>query len=287
MTQSVHTRLSSKEGLQTYLQEIHRYEPLSTEEERDLTRRARDGDTDARNRLVEANLRFVVSRAVKYQGQGLPLADLIAEGNLGLLRAAERFDETRGYRFVSYAVWWIHQAILEALMARSRVIRLPVSRIGRLRKIYKTCELLGQDMEDTKPNFEEIANESGLSVEQVEDVLKWRTRIQSLDVPFDEEDDRCLLDVLPDESVPLPEDMLVARSLREEIESAIDTLDEREAVVSRLYFGLGQDDRLTLGEIGARYGVSRECIRQIKDKALKKLRYSARRRRLQPYLETD
>ena len=287
MVSVTHTRGSSEDDLRGYFQEIQRYALLSAEEEQELAGKARIGDMAARDRLVESNLRFVVSMATKYRGRGLPLCDLVAEGNLGLLRAVERFDETKGYRFITYAVWWIRQTILEALINRSRMIRIPMNRAKRLGDIFRTRDLLRQDTGGMAPDSEEIGEELGLSSDQVDDSLAWFPQVRSLDAFSDEEDDRCPLDVLADEREPSPEDVLLEHALSEEIESVLDALDEQEADITRLWFGLGQDRALTLKEIGARYGITRERVRQIKNRALAKLRRRGRREGLASYFQAS
>ncbi len=269
--------------LDQYLQEIGQIALLTPQEEVDLARRFKKGEQEALHRLTRANLRFVVSVAKKYQGQGLTLADLINEGNYGLIKAAQRFDETRGFKFISYAVWWIRQAILQALAEQSRVVRLPLNRIGTISKIRKTSARLAQTHE-RQPNIEELAKELEVDVEKVREALQHTGRHLSMDAPFNEDDDNSLLDVLPDDEDTSPDDTLMDESLKIDIERALSLLHPREAEITRLYFGIGREHPLTLEEIGQRFGLTRERVRQIKEKALRKLRQKHRREELQMHI---
>ena len=269
--------------LDQYLQEIGQIALLTPQEEVDLARQIKKGEQEALHRLTRANLRFVVSVAKKYQGQGLTLADLINEGNYGLIKAAQRFDETRGFKFISYAVWWIRQAILQALAEQSRVVRLPLNRIGTISKIRKTSARLAQTHE-RQPNIEELANELEVDVEKVREALQHTGRHLSMDAPFNEDDDNSLLDVLPDDEDTAPDDTLMDESLKIDIERALSLLHPREAEITRLYFGIGREHPLTLEEIGQRFGLTRERVRQIKEKALRKLRQKHRREELQMHI---
>ena len=270
-------------SIDKYLQEIGKYELLSPEEEIELARRAKQGDEKALERLIQANLRFVVSVAKQYQNQGLPLGDLINEGNLGLIKAAKRFDETRGFKFISYAVWWIRQSILQALAEQSRIVRLPLNRVGALNKIGKKLSQLEQEFE-REPSANEIAEELDMSVYEVADTLKISGRHVSMDAPFIQGEDNKLLDVMPNEFDPKPDHDLMRESLRQEIEEALNTLDQREKEVIKLYFGIGYEHPLTLEEIGEKFKLTRERVRQIKEKAIRKLRHHTRSRALRAYL---
>ncbi len=269
--------------LDQYLQEIGQIALLAPEEEVDLARRIKQNDQDALHKLTRANLRFVVSVAKKYQGQGLSLADLINEGNYGLIKAAQRFDETRGFKFISYAVWWIRQAILQALAEQSRVVRLPLNRIGTISKIRKTSAKLAQEHERA-PNLEELADELDIDVEKVREAMQHTGRHLSMDAPFNEDDDNSLLDVLPSDEGIAPDDSLLDESVKIDIERALSMLHPREAEITRLYFGIGREHPLTLEEIGQRFGLTRERVRQIKEKALRKLRQKHRREELQMHI---
>ena len=273
----------SQRMLDQYLQEIGKIDLLKPEQEVELAVRIKEGDADALHQMVRANLRFVVSVAKKYQGQGLSLSDLINEGNYGLIKAAQRFDETRGFKFISYAVWWIRQAILQALAEQSRVVRLPLNRIGTISKIRKATAKL-QQMHDRPPNVEELAAELDLPPQKIEDALKHQSRHVSMDAPFGEEDDNSLLDVLADEDDVSPDESLLDESLKIDIERALGTLAPREAEITRLYFGIGREHPLTLEEIGQRFNLTRERVRQIKEKALRKLRQKHRRAELQSHI---
>jgi RNA polymerase primary sigma factor len=269
--------------LDQYLQEIGQIQLLTPQEEVTLAQAIKSGDQNALHRLTRANLRFVVSVAKKYQGQGLTLADLINEGNYGLIKAAQRFDETRGFKFISYAVWWIRQAILQALAEQSRVVRLPLNRIGTISKIRKTSARLAQTHE-RQPNIEELAIELEVDVEKVREAMQHTGRHLSMDAPFNEDDDNSLLDVLPDDEDTKPDDSLMDESLKIDIERALNLLHPREAEITRLYFGIGREHPLTLEEIGQRFGLTRERVRQIKEKALRKLRQKHRREELQMHI---
>ena len=272
-----------KRMLDQYLQEIGQIQLLTPQEEVTLAQAIKQGDQAALHRLTRANLRFVVSVAKKYQGQGLTLADLINEGNYGLIKAAQRFDETRGFKFISYAVWWIRQAILQALAEQSRVVRLPLNRIGTISKIRKTSARLAQTHE-RQPNIEELAVELEVDVEKVREAMQHTGRHLSMDAPFNEDDDNSLLDVLPDDEDTKPDDTLMDESLKIDIERALSLLHPREAEITRLYFGIGREHPLTLEEIGQRFGLTRERVRQIKEKALRKLRQKHRREELQMHI---
>ena len=269
--------------LDQYLQEIGKIDLLEPEEEVDLARRIKEGDEEALHKLTRANLRFVVSVAKKYQGQGLSLADLINEGNYGLIKAAKRFDETRGFKFISYAVWWIRQAILQALAEQSRVVRLPLNRIGTISKIRKASARLQQEHE-RQPNIEELAEDLEIDVKKVREAMQHTSRHLSMDAPFNEEDDNSLLDVLPDDDGGSPDDEMMGESVKIDIERALSLLHAREAEITRLYFGIGREHPLTLEEIGKRFDLTRERVRQIKEKALRKLRQRHRREELQSHM---
>jgi RNA polymerase primary sigma factor len=270
-------------SIDKYLQEIGKYELLTPEEEIELARRAKQGDEKALERLIQANLRFVVSVAKQYQNQGLPLGDLINEGNLGLIKAAKRFDETRGFKFISYAVWWIRQSILQALAEQSRIVRLPLNRVGALNKIGKKLSQLEQEFE-REPSTNELAEELDMSVYEVADTLKISGKHISMDAPFVQGEDNKLLDIIPNENDPMPDHELMRESLRKEIEEALSTLDQREREVVKLYFGIGYEHPLTLEEIGEKFKLTRERVRQIKEKAIRKLRHHSRSKALRAYL---
>lgn len=271
------------QSLDKYLQEIGKVELLTPEEEIDLARRIKKGDQNALEKLTKANLRFVVSVAKQYQNQGLSLGDLINEGNLGLIKAAKRFDETRGFKFISYAVWWIRQSILQALAEQSRIVRLPLNRVGALNKIGKAFSTLEQEFE-REPSASELAEELDMSLFEVADTLKISGRHLSMDAPFAQGEDNRLLDVIQDERTPLPDNELMRESLSKEVERALNTLTEREAEVIRLYFGLGREHSLTLEEIGEKFQLTRERVRQIKEKAIRRLRHTTRSKALRAYL---
>jgi RNA polymerase primary sigma factor len=271
------------QSLDKYLQEIGKVELLHPEEEIDLARRIKKGDQIALEKLTKANLRFVVSVAKQYQNQGLSLGDLINEGNLGLIKAAKRFDETRGFKFISYAVWWIRQSILQALAEQSRIVRLPLNRVGALNKIGKAFSTLEQEFE-REPSASELAEELDMSLFEVADTLKISGRHLSMDAPFIQGEDNRLLDVIQDERTPMPDFALMKESLSKEVERALSTLTEREAEVIRLYFGLGREHSLTLEEIGEKFQLTRERVRQIKEKAIRRLRHASRSKQLRAYL---
>ena len=256
-------------SLDKYLQEIGRVELITAEEEVRLAQRIKKGDGAALERLTKANLRFVVSVAKQYQNQGLTLGDLINEGNLGLIKAAQRFDETRGFKFISYAVWWIRQSILQALAEQSRIVRLPLNKIGSINKINKTFSKLEQEYE-REPSPEEIAVAMEVSVTEIKDAMRTSGRHISMDAPLQQGEDSTLIDVLGDDDQPHPDASLITESLRREVERALFTLTTREADVIRLYFGLAQGEQpMTLEEIGERFDLTRERVRQIKEKAIR------------------
>jgi RNA polymerase primary sigma factor len=271
------------QSLDKYLQEIGKVELLTPQEEIELARRIKKGDQKALEKLTKANLRFVVSVAKQYQNQGLSLGDLINEGNLGLIKAAKRFDETRGFKFISYAVWWIRQSILQALAEQSRIVRLPLNRVGALNKIGKAFSALEQEFE-REPSASELAEELDMSLFEVSDTLKISGRHLSMDAPFAQGEDNRLLDVIQDHRTPSPDAELMNESLKEEVRRALNTLSEREAQVIRLYFGLDQEHSLTLEEIGEKFNLTRERVRQIKEKAIRRLRHASRSKALRAYL---
>jgi RNA polymerase primary sigma factor len=281
ITKKVNIR--ANQSLEKYLQEIGEVPLLIPEEEIKLARRIRRGDQTALEQLTKANLRFVVSVAKQYQNQGLSLGDLINEGNLGLIKAAKRFDETRGYKFISYAVWWIRQSILQALAEQSRVVRLPLNRVGALNKIGKMYSNLEQEYE-REPTPDEIADMLEISAAEVTDTLRMSGRHLSIDAPFAQGEDNRLLDIVHNENQPPPDSRLMQESLRQEIDRALATLSSREAEVVRLYFGLGREHPLTLEEIGELFKLTRERVRQIKEKALRRLRHTSRSKSLRTYL---
>lgn len=270
-------------SLDVYLREIGETPLISSEKEISLARRIREGDEEALEELTKANLRFVVSVAKQYQNQGLSLSDLINEGNMGLIKAAKRFDETRGFKFISYAVWWIRQAILQALAEQSRIVRLPLNRVGALHKIGKISSNLEQEF-GREPMTEEIAERLEMTPEEVSETLKISNNHLSLDAPFNEGEDSNLLDVLKDEFQPSPDKDLLGESLKIEIEKALGTLTEREAEVIILYFGINRPRSMTLEEIGNRFSLTRERVRQIKEKAIRRLRHASRSRRLKAFV---
>lgn len=280
ITKSITSRDST--ALEKYLQEISREERVSPEEEAELARRIRAGDRKALEKLTRANLRFVVSVAKQYQNQGLSLSDLINEGNLGLIKAAEKFDETRGFKFISYAVWWIRQSILQAIAEQSRIVRLPLNQVGSVNKINKVLSKFEQENE-RRPSADEIAEQVGMPEEKVTDVMKVSGRHISVDAPFVEGEDNGLLDVLPNEDSPMADNTLVKESLRKEVERVLLTLNERERNVLEAFFGINQAE-MTLEEIGSKYGLTRERVRQIKEKAIRRLRQNTKNQLLKAYL---
>jgi RNA polymerase primary sigma factor len=275
--------IRANQSLEKYLQEIGEVELLDPEEEIELARRIKKDDGEALEKLTKANLRFVVSVAKQYQNQGLSLGDLINEGNLGLIKAAKRFDETRGFKFISYAVWWIRQSILQALAEQSRVVRLPLNRVGALNKIGKAFSNLEQEFE-REPSPEEIAEQLDMTTFEVTDTLKMSGRHLSMDAPFNQGEDNRLLDILHNDRAPAPDHGLMEESLKNEVERALQTLSRREAEVVRLYFGLNREHPLTLEEIGEKFKLTRERVRQIKEKAIRRLRHTSRSKTLRSYL---
>ncbi len=276
---SITTRDSK--ALDRYLQEIGREDLISVQDEVDLARRIREGDQKALDKLVRANLRFVVSVAKQYQNQGLSLPDLINEGNLGLIRAAQRFDETRGFKFISYAVWWVRQSILQALAEQSRIVRLPLNRVGSLNKINKERSKFEQEFERI-PSAEELAERLDIPADQVADTMKVSGRHISVDAPFADGDENSLLDVLINDDTPTPDRVLNQESLSKEVDRALQQLDERERNIVKMFFGIGGQE-MTLEEIGAKYDLTRERVRQIKEKAIRRLK-SQKSRLLKSYL---
>ena len=270
-------------SLDKYLQEIGKVDLITAEEEVELAQKIRAGDENALDKLTKANLRFVVSVAKQYQNQGLTLPDLINEGNLGLIKAAKRFDETRGFKFISYAVWWIRQSILQALAEQSRIVRLPLNKIGSINKINKMYAFLEQANERV-PSAEEIAKELDMTISDVKESIKNSGRHVSMDAPLVEGEDSNLYDVLRSGESPNPDKNLLHESLRTEIERALETLTPREADVVRLYFGLGEKHAMTLEEIGETFDLTRERVRQIKEKAIRRLKHTSRSKILKTYL---
>jgi len=276
---------SSNRSLDVYLHEINKTPLLKREEEQALARKIRTGSQEALDQLVKANLRFVVSIAKQYANQGLSLEDLINEGNLGLIKAAHRFDEKRGYKFISYAVWWIRQAMLQALAEHSRIVRLPLNRAGTLYRIGKTSRQLDQQL-GRKPTAQEIAEKLGLGVKEVEDTMKIANTHVSLDDPYsNDKDDNALVDYLTDEHQIPPDEGTYSNALTEDMERALNTLTDREKLILTLYFGLNGEDPLTLEDIGKKMKLTRERIRQIKEKAIQRLRHSTRAKYLKGYID--
>jgi RNA polymerase primary sigma factor len=271
------------QSLDKYLQEIGKVDLLTPDEEVQLAQKIREGDQLSLERLTKANLRFVVSVAKQYQNQGLSLGDLINEGNLGLIKAAQRFDETRGFKFISYAVWWIRQSILQALAEQSRIVRLPLNRVGSLNKIAKTFSDLEQKFE-REPSPEELAAVLEISAAEVVDTLKISGRHVSMDAPFVQGEENSLLDVLENDGEDKPDSGLINDSLRKEVQRALSTLTQREADVITLYFGLNGEHAMTLEEIGEKFNLTRERVRQIKEKAIRRLRHTSRSKALKTYL---
>ena len=280
ITKSITNRESA--SLDKYLQEIGKEELITVEEEVELAQRIRKGDQEALEKLTKANLRFVVSVAKQYQNQGLSLPDLINEGNLGLIKAAEKFDETRGFKFISYAVWWIRQSILQALAEQSRIVRLPLNQVGSLNKINKAFARFEQEHERT-PSADELANELEIPKEKVTDTLRVAGRHISVDAPFADGEDNSLLDVLVNSDSPNADRGLINESLATEVERALEILTDRERDIIRYFFGIGCSE-MTLEEIGEKFDLTRERVRQIKEKAIRKLRQSSRSNLLKSYL---
>jgi len=273
----------SNRALSKYLEEIGKFEPLSPDKEIELAQRLRAGDRDALRELTESNLRFVVSVAKDYQGQGLPLTDLINEGNLGLIKAAERFDETRGFKFISYAVWWIRQSILQALAEHSRIVRLPLNRVGTISKITKEAEILEQQYERA-PMQDEIASGLAMESEEVSDAIRISRKHQSLNDPFRDGESNALIDVIEDDMQLPPDHPLMDESLKQEIRAALNTLKKREREVIKMYFGIDREYALTLNEIGEEFNLTRERVRQIKENAIRRLSHKSRSKNLKAYL---
>ena len=280
ITKSITNRES--ESLEKYLQEIGKEEMISIEEEVELAQRIRKGDRKALERLTRANLRFVVSVAKQYQNQGLSLSDLINEGNLGLIKAAEKFDETRGFKFISYAVWWIRQSILQAIAEQSRIVRLPLNQVGSVNKINRMLSKFEQENE-RRPSVEEISQEINLPEEKVDEAMSANTRHVSVDAPFADGDEGSLLDILVNKSSPMADRQLVMESLQAEIKQALRILNERERNIIEAFFGINGPE-LTLEEIGEKYGLTRERVRQIKEKAIRRLREGTKNKMLKAYL---
>jgi len=280
ITKSITNRES--EALEKYLQEIGKEDMISVEEEVELAQRIRKGDRKALERLTKANLRFVVSVAKQYQNQGLSLPDLINEGNVGLIKAAEKFDETRGFKFISYAVWWIRQSILQAIAEQSRIVRLPLNQVGSVNKINRMLSKFEQSNE-RRPSVEEIAKETNLPEEKVDEAMSANTRHVSVDAPFADGEEGSLLDVLVNDSSPTADRQLVIESLQAEIRQALRILNERERNVIEAFFGINGPE-LTLEEIGEKYGLTRERVRQIKEKAIRRLRETTKNKILKAYL---
>ena len=281
ITKSITNRES--QSLDKYLQEIGREELITAEQEVELAQRIKQGDQIALEKLTKANLRFVVSVAKQYQNQGLTLPDLINEGNLGLIKAAQRFDETRGFKFISYAVWWIRQSILQALAEQSRIVRLPLNQVGSLNKINKAFSKLEQEFE-RPPSSDELATALDLPEDKVKDTLKVSGRHVSVDAPFVDGEDNSLLDVMVNNDSPKADIALMRESLQSEIERSLSTLSDREKDVVMLFFSIGMQHGLTLEEIGAKFDLTRERVRQIKEKAIQRLRHNSRSKLLKAYL---
>ena len=280
ITKSITNRES--ESLEKYLAEIGKEELLSTDEEVELAQQIRKGDKKALERLTKANLRFVVSVAKQYQNQGLSLPDLINEGNLGLIKAAEKFDETRGFKFISYAVWWIRQSILQAIAEQSRIIRLPLNQVGSVNKINKILNKFEQENE-RRPSVNEISEQADLPEDKIDEAMMVNARHISVDAPFVDGEDNSLLDILVNDDAPLADRQLVIESLHAEITSVLQTLSERERCVIKAFYGIDHPE-MTLEEIGSKYGLTRERVRQIKEKAIRRLRNNTKNKMLKTYL---
>ena len=280
ITQSITNRESA--SLDKYLQDIGHEELLTTDEEVELAQRIKKGDRKALEKLTKANLRFVVSVAKQYQNHGLSLPDLINEGNMGLIKAAEKFDETRGFKFISYAVWWIRQSILQAIAEQSRIVRMPLNQVGSANKINKVLNEFEQ-LHERRPSIDEIADKVDIPHDKIEDAMNINTRHISVDAPLSDGDTNNLLDVLQNEDSPMADKTLVMESLREEIRRALQTLNERERMVTEAFFGINQPE-MTLEEIGTKHGLTRERVRQIKEKAIRKLRKNTKNKLLKSYL---
>ena len=271
------------QSLDKYLHEIGKVDLLTADEEVDLARRIKKGDMDALTKLIKANLRFVVSVSKQYQNQGLSLPDLINEGNLGLIKAAQRFDETRGFKFISYAVWWIRQSILQALAEQARIVRLPLNKIGSINKINKTFTILEQQFE-REPTAEEIAKTLEMTPEEVKKAMETSGRHISMDAPLGSDEEGNMYDVMQNKNIPGPDRTLIDDSLKKEIERALTTLSQREADILKYYFGLNGAPPHTLEEIGEKFGLTRERVRQIKEKAIRRLKHTSRSKNLKSYL---
>ena len=280
ITKSITNRESA--SLDKYLQEIGHEDLLSVDEEVELAQRIRKGDREALEKLTKANLRFVVSVAKQYQNQGLSLPDLINEGNLGLIKAAEKFDETRGFKFISYAVWWIRQSILQAIAEQSRIVRLPLNQVGSVNKINRVLNRFEQENE-RRPSIEEIADKVDLPQDKIEDAMKVNNRHVSVDAPFVDGEDNSLPDIMVNDDAPMADRALVMESLREEINRALLTLNERERNIIEAFFGINQPE-MTLEEIGEKFNITRERVRQIKEKAIRRLRHNTKNKLLKSYL---
>lgn len=280
ITKSITNR--KEPSLNRYLQEIGSEPPLTIEEEIDLAQRIKQGDRRALDKLTKANLRFVVSVAKQYQNQGLSLSDLINEGNMGLIKAAEKFDETRGFKFISYAVWWIRQSILQAIAEKSKMIKLPLNQVGTASKISHASSKFEQEFE-RRPSLNEIADTLDLPEEKIEEAINASGRAVSVDAPLSDSEGNSLIDVIPNDSIPDTDEEMLMESLREEISRALNFLDERERVVIESYFGIGQPE-LTLEEIAKKCGLTRERVRQIREKAIRKLRNNTKNKLLKSYL---
>ena len=278
-------QITTREGmsLDRYLTDISKVDLLTPDEEIRLAQQIKKGNKKALDKLVRANLRFVVSVAKQYQNQGMPLTDLISEGNIGLMKAAERFDETRGFKFISYAVWWVRQSILQALAEQSRIVRLPMNKIGTLNKINKAFNSLEQEYE-REPSTNELAKKLELDASEIKNTMKFSRRNVSIDAPFSDDNKNNLLKVLPNKNFDTPDSQLMKASLIKELEKTFSTLTDKEADVIKLYFGIGKTNSMNLEEIGETYNLTRERVRQIKEKALRKLRRVSRSNNLRAYL---
>ncbi len=273
----------SNRSISLYLSEIGKYEPLPPEREVELAIRIQKDDDLAMKELIESNLRFVVSVAKKYQGNGLSLADLINEGNLGLIKAAKRFDHSRGFKFISYAVWWIRQSILQALAEQARLIRLPLNRVGTITKITRVAEKLEAEIE-RQPKANEISHQLEMTSDEVINAMQYSRRHSSLDTPFQDGEDNSLMDVLEDKQDISPDDMLMRESMKDDVMASLDTLAERERSVIEMYYGINRESALTLNEIGEEFNLTRERVRQIKAKAIQRLGHKSRSKMLRKYL---